>query len=117
MHYSGDLDNPANHAFREAYNKAYGKMPNVFSVQGYDAAELIIKALTQVGGDTGATGDLIKSMAAAEFPDSPRGPWRMSAAHNPIQDIYLREVRDGKQKLLGVAAKDLEDPAEGCNMA
>ncbi|MCP4009492.1 MAG: ABC transporter substrate-binding protein [Proteobacteria bacterium] len=117
LHYSGDLDNPANHAFRKAYNEAYGKMPNVFSVQGYDAAELIIKALTQVGGDTGATGDLIKAMSGAEFPDSPRGPWRMSAAHNPIQDIYLREVHDGKQKLLGVAAKDLEDPAEGCNMA
>ncbi len=116
LHYSGDLDNPANHAFRKAYNKAYGKMPNVFSVQGYDAAELIIKALTQVDGDTGATGDLIKAMAGAEFPDSPRGLWRMSAAHNPIQDIYLREVRDGKQKLLGVAAKDLEDPAEGCKM-
>jgi branched-chain amino acid transport system substrate-binding protein len=117
LHYSGDLDNPANHAFRDAYNKAYDKMPNVFSVQGYDAAELMIKALTQVGGDTGATSDLINAMAGAKFPDSPRGPWHMSAAHNPIQDIYLREVRSGKQKLLGVAAKGLEDPAEGCKMA
>jgi branched-chain amino acid transport system substrate-binding protein len=117
LHYSGDLDNPANHAFRDAYNKAYDKMPNVFSVQGYDSAELIIKALNQVGGDTGATSALINAMAGAKFPDSPRGPWHMSAAHNPIQDIYLREVRSGKQKLLGVAAKGLEDPAEGCKMA
>ena len=117
LHYSGDLDNAANQAFRRAYDKAYGKMPNVFSVQGYDAAALIIKAMTQVGGDSGATSELIKAMSGAKFPDSPRGSWHMSAAHNPVQDIYLREVRSGKQKLLGVAAKGLEDPAEGCNMA
>ncbi|MEE8366486.1 MAG: ABC transporter substrate-binding protein [Gammaproteobacteria bacterium] len=116
LHYLGDLDNAANHAFRKAYNKAYGKMPNVFSVQGYDAAALIIDAMTQVGGDTGATSDLIKAMAGATFPDSPRGFWHMSAAHNPVQNIYLREVRNGKQKLLGIAAKNLEDPAAGCNM-
>ncbi len=117
LHYSGDLDNAANQAFRRAYDKAYGKMPNVFSVQGYDAAALIIKAMTQVGGDSGATSELIKAMSAAKFPDSPRGSWYMSAAHNPVQDIYLREVRSGQQKLLGVAAKELEDPAEGCKMA
>jgi len=40
----------------------------------------------------------------------------MSGAHNPVQDIYLREVRGGKQKMLGVAAKALEDPAKGCRM-
>ncbi|MCP5036141.1 MAG: ABC transporter substrate-binding protein, partial [Rhodobacteraceae bacterium] len=117
LHYSGDLENAANQAFRRAYEKAYGKMPNVFSVQGYDAAALIINAMTLVGGDSGATSELIKAMAGARFPDSPRGPWHMSAAHNPVQDIYLREVRSGKQKLLGVAAKGLEDPATGCNMA
>jgi branched-chain amino acid transport system substrate-binding protein len=73
--------------------------------------------MTQVGGDSGATSELIKAMSSAKFPDSPRGSWYMSAAHNPVQDIYLREVRSGQQKLLGVAAKELEDPAEGCKMA
>jgi hypothetical protein len=32
------------------------------------------------------------------------------------QDIYLREVVNGEQKLLGVAAKQLEDPAAGCKL-
>jgi branched-chain amino acid transport system substrate-binding protein len=41
----------------------------------------------------------------------------MSAAHNPIQNIYLREVRGGMQKNLGIAAEALEDPAAGCKMA
>jgi len=116
LHYSADLDNAANSAFRAAYEKATGRSANVFAVQGYDAGELLIKAMSAVKGDTGATAEMIKAMEAAEFPDSPRGLWKMSKAHNPIQDIYLREVRSGAQKLMGVAAKALADPATGCKV-
>ena len=117
LHYSADLDNAANRAFRAAYEKATGKAANVFAVQGYDTGSLLIKAMAAVGGDTGATADLVKAMEGAEFPESPRGHWKMSKAHNPIQDIYLREVHGGKQQLQGVAAKALADPARGCRMA
>ena len=116
LHYAASLDNAANRAFRADYTKAYGKGPNVFSVQGWDAASLMIMALDSVGGDTGATEKMIQTMAAAELNDSPRGAWKMSKAHNPIQDIYLRKVVGGKQQVLGVAAKGLEDPAKGCRM-
>ncbi len=116
LHYSSDLNNEANHSFREAYQKATGNAANVFSVQGYDSGALLVMAMEAVGGDTGATADIIKTMSGAEFPNSPRGYWKMSKAHNPIQDIYLREVHDGKQKLLGIASKALEDPATGCSM-
>jgi hypothetical protein len=34
----------------------------------------------------------------------------------PIQDIYLRQVVDGENKVLGVAAKQLADPGAGCKM-
>jgi len=116
LHYSADLDNAANRRFRAAFEKATGRAANVFGVQGYDAGSLLVMAMEAVGGDTGATDDIVKAMAKAEFPDSPRGYWKMSGAHNPVQDIYLREVRGGKQKMLGVAAKALEDPAKGCRM-
>ncbi len=116
LHYTDDLNNPATRDFQAAYDRAYGKAPNVFSVQGYDAGELLIQAMTAVKGDTRATKELIRVMSRAEFPNSPRGYWKMSKAHNPIQDIYLRVVRGGKQRYLGVAAKALEDPATGCKM-
>lgn len=116
LHYSADLDNPSNFAFRTAYEKASGRGANVFAVQGYDAGSLIVQAMAKVKGDTGATADLINAMQNANFVDSPRGPWKMSKAHNPIQNIYLREVRNGAQKNLGIAAKALEDPAAGCKM-
>lgn len=117
LHYTADLDNPSNGAFRAAYQKATGRVANVFAVQGYDAGSLIVQAMAAVKGDTGAHADLIKAMENANFVDSPRGPWKMSKAHNPIQNIYLREVRSGAQKYLGVATEALEDPATGCKMA
>jgi len=116
LHYSADLSHEGNVAFRTAYEKATGNAANVFAVQGFDTGELLVQAMAAVEGDTGATETLIKAMAGAEFPNSPRGNWKMSKAHNPIQNIYLREVHGGKQKLLGVAAEALEDPATGCSM-
>lgn len=117
LHYADTIDSDANKTFRAAYKDAVGKDANVFSVQGYDTGTLLAMAMDAVKGDTGATGDLIKAMEGAELTDSPRGSWKMSKAHNPIQDIYLRQVENGEQKLLGVAAAQLEDPATGCKMA
>jgi branched-chain amino acid transport system substrate-binding protein len=45
---------------------------------------------------------------------SPRGPFTLSKANNPIQDMYLRQVVGKENKLVSVAVKGLEDPARGC---
>jgi branched-chain amino acid transport system substrate-binding protein len=117
LHYADTLDSQANRHFRKLYNDATGRDANVFAVQGYDTGSLLMQAATAVGGDISATADVIKAMEETAIPNSPRGVWRMSRAHNPIQDIYLRQVVDGEQKLLGVAAAQLEDPAAGCKMS
>src|SRR4029079_13622808 len=69
--------------------------------------------LDKVRGDTTAKKEIMAAMEAAEI-DSPRGKWTMSKAHNPIQDIYLRQVVGGKEAVLGVAKKALADPASVC---
>ena len=117
LHYASNLDNHENHKFRADYKAAFGTDPNVFSVQGYDTGSLLLQASAAVGGDVEAVADVIEAMETSRVPDSPRGPWSMSKAHNPIQNIYLREVKDGQQNLLGIAAKSLADPATGCKMA
>jgi len=117
LHYASNLDNAENRSFRADYRKAFGADANVFSVQGYDTGSLLLQASAAVGGDVGATADVIAAMETSKVPDSPRGPWTMSKAHNPIQNIYLRQVENGQQKLLGIAAEQLEDPATGCKMA
>ncbi|MCP5368268.1 MAG: ABC transporter substrate-binding protein [Hyphomicrobiales bacterium] len=114
LHYADGLNTPADNKFRAAYQKAYGRGPNVFSVQGYDTGSLLLQAAAAVGGDIGATANVIEAMESATFADSPRGPWKMSAAHNPVQDIYIREAKGGQNLSIGVGAKQLEDPATGC---
>lgn len=116
LHYSSELSNSTNTQFKQAYLKATGRQANVFAVQGYDSASLLLQAAAVVGGEVDATEDVIHALENTRVPDSPRGPWYMSKAHNPVQDIYLREVVNGKHKVLGVAARALEDPATGCKM-
>ncbi len=115
LHYADSLDNPRNKAYRAAYVKAYKIEPDVFSVQGYDTGLLLAQALEKAKGDIGNQKAMIAAMEGAVI-DSPRGPWKMSRAHNPIQDIYLRRVEKGDNKVLGVAWKALEDPARGCKL-
>src|SRR6185295_8136840 len=115
LHYADSLDNPRNKAFRSAYAKEYKSEPDVFSVQGYDTSLLLAHALEKVKGDIGNQKAVIAAMEGAVI-DSPRGQWKMSKAHNPIQDIYLRRVEKGDNKVLGIAWKALEDPARGCKL-
>ena len=115
LHYADSLDNPRNRAFRSAYAKAYKLEPDVYAVQGYDTGLLLAQALEKVKGDIGNQQAVVAAMEGALI-DSPRGPWKMSKAHNPIQDIYLRRVEKGDNKVIGVAWKALEDPARGCKL-
>ena len=48
--------------------------------------------------------------------DSPRGKFTLSAAGNPVQDMYLREVKGNSNEFRGVAVKALADPARGCKL-
>ena len=113
LHYSTELDNPVNVKFKADFKKATGDDADVFAIQGFDAGSLLIQGLDGVNGDTGARMELHNAMQSAKI-DSPRGMFTFSKANHPIQNIYLREVQGGLNKVIGVAAEALEDPAIGC---
>ncbi len=113
LHYADTLDNPANRAYRVAYKKAYGKEADVYGVQGFDAGQLIKAGLDAVGGEMGARKEMVAAMENAVI-DSPRGQWVLSSAHNPVQNFYLRQVRNGVNEVVRVAMENLADPAKGC---
>ena len=115
MHYADSLDIPRNKQFRTAYAKEFKMQPDVYAVQGYDSGQLLLQGLAAVGGDIGNKAALYKAMESASI-DSPRGKWTMSKAHNPIQDMYLRVVEKGDNKVIGVAAKALADSGAGCKL-
>jgi branched-chain amino acid transport system substrate-binding protein len=116
LHYSDALDTPRNKQFRLAYAKAFRLQPDVYAVQGYDTGQLLVQGAAAVKGDLNSKQALYKALEAAVI-DSPRGRWTMSKAHNPVQDIYLREVANKENKVVGVAAKALSDSGAGCKMA
>lgn len=115
LHYADSLGTPRDNAFRLAYVKTYKLQPDVYAVQGYDAAQILATGLTAVKGDTTKRAELAAAVQKARI-DSPRGPFVMSKAHNPVQDIYLRQVSGKENKVVGVASKALADPARGCQM-
>jgi len=115
LHYGDGVNNPKNTAFRAAYVKAYKVEPDVYAVQGYDAAQLLGAGLAAVKGDVAKRDGMVAAMESARI-DSPRGTFTLSKAHDPVQDIYLRKVVGTQNKFEGVAVKALAEPSPGCKM-
>ncbi len=115
LHYGDSLENPRDKAFRLAYAKAYKLQPDVYAVQGYDAAQMLAIGLAGAKGEVGKKGEFAAALEKARI-DSPRGSFRLGKSHNPVQDIYLRQVVGRQNKVIGVASKGLADPGRGCRM-
>jgi branched-chain amino acid transport system substrate-binding protein len=115
LHYGDGLDNDLDGPFREAFQERTDREADVYAVQGYDTGQLIAQTLEAVSCDVGDLDAFTEAMGDQTIV-SPRGEFTLSDAHNPIQDIYLREVRDGQNLVIDIAYDDLEDPAPGCDM-
>lgn len=105
LHYSTEIDNPANASFVQLYQDAHGELPTCFSMQVWDAANVLDRALstaTDLSGDavSKALGDV------GTIDDSPRGPWSFNG-QTPEQTFYLREVTRGEGELINSVVEDL----------
>src|SRR5262245_31128623 len=119
--YTPLLDNPTNQKFVKDFREKFaGKMPDGFACQGYDTAEVIVRALKAVNGNTQDKDKLVEAIAKVEF-DSPRGRFRFDPkTHNVIQPfIYVREVRESPLGINNVPidkVADVRDPGTGCTL-
>jgi branched-chain amino acid transport system substrate-binding protein len=119
--YTPLLDNAVNQRFvRDFREKFGGKMPDGFAVQGYDTAEVIVRALKAVHGNAADKAKLADAIAKTEF-DSPRGRFRFDPkTQNVIQPfIYVREVREvtgGLNNVVIDRIADVRDPGTGCTL-
>jgi len=113
LHYADNLNSPRDNAFRLAYAKTYKLQPDVYAVQGYDAAQVLGIGLAAVKGDLSKMADFAAAVEKTPI-DSPRGRFTMSKAHNPVQDFYVRQVSGRENRSTGIAIKALADPARGC---
>jgi branched-chain amino acid transport system substrate-binding protein len=115
LHYGDSLDNPRDKAFRLNYAKTFKLQPDVYAVQGYDAAQMLAIGLNAVKGDISKKNEFAEAVRKATI-DSPRGKFTVGKSHNPVQDFYLRQVVGKENKVVGIASKNLADPARGCRM-
>ena len=90
--YSAALDTPANRRFVAEYRKRYGKVPSYFSETCYTSARWINEAARVVGGKVEEREAFLAAFRKVEIPDAPRGPLKLDAWGNPIQNIYVRKV-------------------------
>lgn len=100
LNYAADLDNDANRAFVTAYTKAHaGASPHLFHMTSWDAASLLDQAVAaaSANGKKPTPEAINAAIGKVGQIDSPRGTWRWSSSHTPIQPWYLRKVsNDGK---------------------
>ncbi|PKP72821.1 MAG: ABC transporter substrate-binding protein [Alphaproteobacteria bacterium HGW-Alphaproteobacteria-6] len=116
--WSKDLDNAANAAFVAAYQAEYGRLPSLYSSQGYDTANLLLSAMAKA--EVSDQDGFRAALEAADFA-SVRGDFRFGPNHHPIQDIHVREVvKEGDiytNKVIGIALEDHGDAyAAECRM-
>ena len=113
--YADNLDTPRNNAFRKSFALAYKTNADVYAVQGYDAAQILAAGLNAAKGDL-TKREVITNAMHKIVVDSPRGKFTISPAGNPVQDMYLREVKGNYNEFRSVAVKALADPARGCKL-
>jgi branched-chain amino acid transport system substrate-binding protein len=96
LHWSAALDTPVNRRFLAAYAAAFKRPAATYSEQGYVGAQMIVKSLEAVKGNTENQQAFLAALARVEV-DAPRGKVRLDAYHNPIHPVYIRKVekKDG----------------------
>ncbi|MBF8186574.1 ABC transporter substrate-binding protein [Nonomuraea sp. K274] len=99
--YSPALDNPDNAAFVARWRARTGHNPSAVALQGWDAMRLIDQALARGG-------DLVRELGEAGELAGPRGPFRLDAGHNPVQNWYAREYRNGVNRIIATIPPESE---------
>ena len=118
LHWTRDLDNPANKAFVAAYEAEYKRPPSAYAAMGYEVAQMIDAAVRDVKGNIEDRTAVRSALRAANFA-SIRGAFKVNNNQMPIQTFYLRQVvKEGDRifnKTIGTILVDHQDSfAKSC---
>jgi branched-chain amino acid transport system substrate-binding protein len=114
FHYDYNHDSKTNKEFVKAFNDAFKRNPDFFSVGGYDGMHLIYEAVKKTGGKTDA--DSLVAAAKGMAWESPRGPISIDPeTRDIVQTIYIRRVEKVGGQLRNVEIEkipNVKDPVK-----
>lgn len=92
LHYSAALETPANRDFVRLHTRAYNRVPSYYSEGTYTAAQFILRGIESIGGRAEDRTAFVAAMRKVVLPNDARGPIRLDAWSNPIENVYIRRV-------------------------
>ena len=92
LHYSAALDRPANREFVRHYLRTYNRVPSYYSEGAFTAAQFILRGIEAVRGRIEDRAAFVAAMRKVALPDDPRGPVKLDAWGNPVENVYIRRV-------------------------
>ncbi len=96
-HWNHDFDNPASKAFVDAFRQEYKRTPSIYAAQAFDVIMMLDAAVRDVKGKVSDREAVRAALRKANF-KSVRGEFRFGHNQFPVQDFYLRVIRqDGAE--------------------
>lgn len=112
MHYAEGLNTPQFNKFKNAFMKRWGYMPSAPAEHGYVSTKWVLKAIEARKGDVEDRAAFINALRAVEMPDAPRGPIKLDAYGNAVQNIYIRQVQLVDGQLVNVPIKTIPNVSQ-----
>jgi len=85
---------PAARIFTEKFQKMFGKVPDAYAAESYDATVLAILAIEKAGSeDHAAVRDALANLSI----DGVRGPFKFDAKGDPLLVTHIVKIIDGKE--------------------
>ena len=94
------IDTPENKAFVDEFARKYKKLPSWFAESAYTSGLWTKAAIDSINGNVEDRAAFLKAMRTVQV-KAPRGPLKLDAYDNPIQNVYITRLQKVKHPILG----------------
>jgi len=100
LNYAAGLQTPENIAFTTEFAKRTKRLPSWFGESAYSAGLWVKTAIDSIQGKVEDREAFLKAMRSVSI-KGPRGPLKLDAYDNPIQNVYISKIQKIKHPVLG----------------
>jgi branched-chain amino acid transport system substrate-binding protein len=100
LNYAAGIQTPENLAFTTAFAKNYKRLPSWFGESAYTAGLWTKTAIDSIKGNVEDRAAFLKAMRSVSV-KAPRGPLKLDAYDNPVQNVYVSKIQKIKHPVLG----------------